>query len=108
MVTQELGLLPKKMVPGSRAQLKCICTNAHGVGNKQELEAIVQLENNDITAVTKTQWDDLHSWNAAVDGYKVFRRNRQGRRGGGIALCVRGCFDCLELDSGDEKSSVYG
>lgn len=96
------------MVPGSRAQLKCICTNAHGVGNKQELEAIVQLENNDITAVTKPQWDDLHSWNAAVDGCKVFRRNRQGRRGGGIALCVRECFDCLELDSGDEKSSAYG
>lgn len=67
----------------------------------------MQLEN-DVTAVTKTQWDDLHNWNAAVDDYKVFRRNRQARRGGGIALCVRECFDCLDLDSGDEKSSVYG
>lgn len=28
------------------AQLKCLCTNAHSMGNKQEeLEALVQLEN---------------------------------------------------------------
>ncbi|KAJ7413170.1 1-acyl-sn-glycerol-3-phosphate acyltransferase delta [Willisornis vidua] len=56
------------------AQLKYMCTNAHGMDNKQEeLEAIVWLENSDIT-VTETQWDDLDSWNAAVVGYKVFRR----------------------------------
>ena len=36
---------PKK-VAGSIAQLKCICTNACSMGNKQEeLEAIVQQEN---------------------------------------------------------------
>ena len=38
-----------------------------------------------------------------MDGYKLFRRNRQGRRGGGVALYVRECFDCLELD-GDERA----
>lgn len=38
-----------------------------------------------------------------MDGYKLFRRDRQGRRGGGIALCVRECFDCLEFNDGDDR-----
>jgi len=42
-----------------------------------------------------------------MDDYKLFRRDRQGRRGGGVALDVRECFDCLELDNGMKKSSVY-
>ncbi|KAK4810854.1 hypothetical protein QYF61_008826 [Mycteria americana] len=76
---------PPKKVAGSIAQLKGIYTNARSMGNKQEeLEAIVQLENYDIVAITET-------------------RDRQGRRGSGIALYVRECFDCLELDDGDER-----
>lgn len=45
---------PLQKVVGSTAQL-CIYTNAHSMGNKQEeLEAIVQLENCDIAAITET------------------------------------------------------
>ena len=74
------------------------------MGNAQEeLEAIVQQENYDIVAITETWWDDSHNWSAAMDGYKLFRRDRQGRRGGGAALYVRDYFDCLELDDGDER-----
>ncbi|KAK4828864.1 hypothetical protein QYF61_000992 [Mycteria americana] len=47
--------------------------------------------------------DDSHNWSAAMDGYKHFRRDRQGRRGSGVALYVRECFDCLELDDGDDR-----
>lgn len=28
-----------------------------------------------------------------MEGYRIFRRDRQGRRFGGVALCVRECFD---------------
>ncbi|GAB0203947.1 hypothetical protein GRJ2_002860300 [Grus japonensis] len=74
------------------------------MGNKQEeLEAIMQLENYDIVAITETWWDDSHNWSAAMDGYKLFRRDRQGRRGSEVALYVRECFDCLELDNGDDR-----
>jgi len=64
---------PKK-VAGSIAQLKHIYTNACSMGNKQELEAIMQLENYDIVAITESWWDDLHNQSAAMDGYKCFRR----------------------------------
>ena len=57
------------------------------MGNKQEeLEAIVQQENYDIAAITETWWDNSHDWSDTMDGYKLFGRDRQGMRGGGIAL----------------------
>ncbi|GAB0206965.1 hypothetical protein GRJ2_003162100 [Grus japonensis] len=86
-----------------KAQLKCIYTNARSMGNKQELEASVQQDSYDLVAITETWWDDSHDWSAAMDGYKLFRRDRQGRRGGGVALYVRECFDCIELDDCDDK-----
>ncbi|KAK4808573.1 hypothetical protein QYF61_009876 [Mycteria americana] len=57
----------------------------------------------DFVAITETWWDDSHDWSAAMDGYKLFRRDRQGRRGGGVALYVRECFDCVELGDYDDK-----
>jgi len=53
--------------------------------------------------ITEIWWDDLHNWSAAAVGYKLFRRDRQGRRCGGVALCLRECLDCLELDDDDDK-----
>ena len=70
------------------AQLKCIYSNAHSMGNKQEeLEANVQQANYDLVAIT--WWDCSHDWSAAMEGYKLFRRDRQGRRGSEVTLCVR-------------------
>ncbi|PKU47277.1 adaptin ear-binding coat-associated protein 1 [Limosa lapponica baueri] len=91
---------PPKKVAGQLAQLECIYTNVCSMGNKQEeLEAIIQQENYDIVAITETWWEDSHNWSAAIDGYQLFRRDRQGRRGGGVALYVRVRFECLELNN---------
>jgi len=38
-----------------------------------------------------------------MDGYKLFRRHRQERGGSGVALYVRECFGCPELDYGDDR-----
>jgi len=38
-----------------------------------------------------------------MDGYKLFRRDRRGKRGGGVALYIRDCFDCIELNDCDDK-----
>jgi len=70
---------------------------------QEELEAIEQLENYDIVAITETWWGDLCNWSAAMDVYKLSRRDRQGRRGSGVALCVKECFDSLELGDGDDR-----
>ena len=85
------------------AQLKCIYSNAHRMGNRQrELEAIVWQANCDLVAITETWWDCSHDWSTAMDGYKLFRRDRKGRRGSGVSLCVRDWFD-VELRSENDK-----
>ncbi|KAF1483971.1 Aprataxin and PNK-like factor, partial [Eudyptula minor novaehollandiae] len=60
-------------------------------------------ENYDIVAFAETWWGDLRNWSAAVDGYKLFRSDRRGRRGGRVPLYIRECFDCLELNDGDSR-----
>lgn len=36
-------------------------------------------------------------WSVAMDGYKLFRMERRGRRGGGAALYVRKRIECEEM-----------
>ena len=38
-----------------------------------------------------------------MTGYKLFRRDRQHRRGGGVALYIRESFDVVELEAGNDK-----
>ncbi|PKU32066.1 rna-directed dna polymerase from mobile element jockey- hypothetical protein [Limosa lapponica baueri] len=68
------------------------------MGNKQEeLEATVLLGSYDLVAITETWWGKSHDWSAAIDGYELFRRDRQGRRGGGVALYVKEWIESEEL-----------
>ncbi|PKU40055.1 nipped-b-like protein [Limosa lapponica baueri] len=80
------------------AQLKCLYTSACSMGNKQEeLEAIVLLERYDIVAITETWWDESYNWSVGIEGYKLFRRDRGGRRGGGVDLYVKEWIECEEM-----------
>ena len=54
-------------------------------------------------AITETRWDVSHDWSAPVDDYKLFRRDKQGRRGGGVALYVRDCYDCFAHKCSEDR-----
>ncbi|GAB0203436.1 hypothetical protein GRJ2_002809200 [Grus japonensis] len=96
-----------KKVTWPTAQLKCLYTNAHSMGNKQEeLEATVLLESYDLVAITETWWDKSHDWSAAINGYRLFRRDRRGRRGRGVALYVKKWIDCEELSLKNSHKQV--
>ena len=58
---------------------------------------MMQLGKYDVLAITKTWWDESHNWNTLIEDYRHFRRDRQGRRGAGVALYVRKWIDCEEL-----------
>ncbi|KAK4821758.1 hypothetical protein QYF61_000819 [Mycteria americana] len=61
--------------------MKCLDLNARSMGNKQEkLEATVLLESYDLIATTETWWDESRDWGVAIDGYRLFRRDRDGVR----------------------------
>ena len=57
----------------------------------------------DLVAITETWWDHSHDWSAATDGYKLFSKDRQVRRGGGVALYIKECFEVTELMTGEKK-----
>lgn len=66
-----------KKVTHPTAQLKCLYTNACSMGNKQEeLEATMLLESYNLVAITETWWDKSCGWSVAIDGYRLFRRDR--------------------------------
>ncbi len=47
--------------------------------------------------------------NTLIEGYRLFRRDREGRSGGGVALYVRTWIDCEELclrNSHDQVKSL--
>jgi len=89
------------------AQMKCLYMNTRSTGNKrEELEATVLLQNYDLIALTETWWDESHDWRVAINGYRLFRRDRQGKRGGGIALCIKKSIRCEELSLKNTQKQV--
>ena len=80
------------------------------MGNKQEeLEATVQQANYDLVAITCNTLHGgitFHDWNASMEGYNLFRRDRQGRRVIRVAFCVRECFD-VELRAVNDKVESF-
>jgi len=57
-------------------QLKCLHTNACSMGNKEGLEATMLLESYGLVAITGNWWDKSHDWSVAIDGYRLFKRDR--------------------------------
>ena len=55
------------------------------MGNKQELEIRVWAGHYDLVAITETWWDSSHDWNVIMDGYVLFRKDRQQ----GVAFYMR-------------------
>jgi len=49
----------------------------------------VPLRGYDIFNITETWWDGSYDWRIGMGGYRLFRKDRQGRRGGGVALYVK-------------------
>ncbi|RMC02429.1 hypothetical protein DUI87_20821 [Hirundo rustica rustica] len=53
-------------------------------------------------APSVAMWDDSHGWSNALNGYKLFRRDRQGRRGGGMALYIKQTFDTVGIETKED------
>ncbi|RMC01147.1 hypothetical protein DUI87_22238 [Hirundo rustica rustica] len=59
---------------------------------------MVQQQSCDVAAIMETWWDEPHGWSTALNGYKLFRRDRKGRRGGGVALYSKQTFDTVGIE----------
>jgi len=77
------------------------------MGRRQaELEICVRSQGHDLIAITETRWDSLRDWNAVVDGYTLFRKDRPTRRGCGVALYVREQLEHIKLCLGADEERV--
>ena len=64
----------------SVTSLKCLYTNTRSMGNKQEEpETCVWSQGHDVIVIIDTWWDSSHDWNAVMDGYILFRKDRPAR-----------------------------
>jgi len=54
--------------------------NVCSIGNKQEeLETCTCLQGYDLIGITETSWDGFCDWSVGMEGYRLFRKDRQGR-----------------------------
>ncbi|GAB0175756.1 hypothetical protein GRJ2_000040800 [Grus japonensis] len=74
------------------------------MGNKQEeLEMCTHLQGYDLIGITEMWWDGSYDWSIGMEGYRLFRKDRQGRQGGGVALYVNEQLECMELHLGMDE-----
>ena len=92
------------LVHTSTGGLKCLYTNARSMGNKQEeLTLLLADTSPDIVKITETWWDETHDWAVNVKGYRLYRRDRIGKRGGGVALYIKEEYTSLSLSKESEE-----
>jgi hypothetical protein len=91
--------------------LKCFYANARSIISQEkrmELELYVEMEKPDIIGITES-WarDDMGDSELALDGYVMFRRDRekQNSRGGGVLLYVKS--DIMAVERQDIKNEKF-
>ena len=71
---------PASKSASSGAQLKCLCANVCSMGNKQEeLEVCTCLQGYDLIGIMEMWWDGSCDWSVGMEGYRLFRKDRQER-----------------------------
>ena len=75
----------------SEAGCKCVCLNARSIVNKKnELNIVVEdIDPHIISSAESWANTDITDAELGLTGYVMFRRDRVGRRGGGIILYVK-------------------
>ena len=79
--------------------LKCVCLNARSLVNKMgELRLMVEDVEPDIIGITET-WTrpDMGNAEFSLKGYQMFRKDREVRRGGGVALYIKQSIQAYEF-----------
>jgi len=65
--------------------------------NQEELEKCACLQGYDLIGITETWWDGFYDCKVGMEGYRLFRKDRQERQGRSVALYVSDQLECMEL-----------
>ena len=78
---------------------KCVCLNARSIVNKRnELNIMVEDIDPHIIGITES-WatPDISDAELGMTGYVMFRKDRLGRRGGGVMLYIKESIQAYEI-----------
>ena len=83
----------------SKSEIKCVCLNTRSIINKKtELNIMVDDIKPHIIGITES-WanNDITNAELGLEGYVMFRKDRIGRRGGGILLYIKDTIPAYEV-----------
>ncbi|XP_059575008.1 RNA-directed DNA polymerase from mobile element jockey isoform X1 [Alligator mississippiensis] len=79
------------------------------MGNKQdELALLLAQHTYDLVGLTETWWDSSHDWAVHIEGYRLYRKDRVGKKGGGVALYVNEQYTSTLIKTESEVEEVEG
>ena len=87
-----------------KAEIKCVCLNARSILNKKnELDIMVDEIKPHIIGITES-WanNDITDAELGLEGYVMFRKDRMGRRGGGLLLYIKETIPAYEVQLQEE------
>ena len=96
----------------SKAELKCVCLNARSIINKKnELDIMVDEIKPHIIGITES-WanNDITYAELGLEDYVMFRKDRMGRRGGGVLLYIKETIPAYEVqlqEEADCKEAIW-
>ena len=88
----------------SKAEIKCMCLNARSILNKKnELDIMVDEIKPHIIGITES-WanNDITDAELGLEGDVMFRKDRMGRRGGGVLLYIKETIPAYEVQLQEE------
>ena len=88
----------------SKSEIKCVCLNARSIINKKtELNIMVNDIKPHIIGITES-WanNDITNAELGLEGYVMFRKDRIGRRGGGVLLYIKDTIPAYEVQLHEE------
>ena len=88
----------------SGSGIKCVCLNARSIINKKtELNIMVDDIKPHIIGITES-WanNDITDAELGLEGYVMFRKDRMGRRGGGVLLYIKENIPAYEVQLQEE------
>jgi len=69
----------------------------------KELQMCMCIQGYDVIGITEMWWDGSHDWNIGMDRFKLFRKDRQWKRGGSAALLINNQLESMELHLGIDE-----
>ena len=88
----------------SREEIKCVCLNARSIINKKdELNIMVDDIKPHIIGITETWANNYITYaELGLEGYAMFRKDRMGRRRGGVLLYIKDNIPAYEVQLQEE------